>query len=66
MSVLQRIVYNEHQHTFKELLERDNSFTIHRKNLQKLAIEMFKVSALVQLVRTVDKKLSDFLTDFVC
>ena len=28
---------------FEELLERDNSFTIHERNLQKLAIEMFKV-----------------------
>ena len=61
MSVLQRIVYNDHQHTFKELLERDNSFTIHRKNLQKLAIEMFKVSASVQLVRDCRQKTFGFL-----
>ena len=39
-----RIVYNDHQCTFEELLERDNSFTIHERNLQKLAIEMFKVN----------------------
>ena len=38
------IVYNDHQCTFEELLERDNSFTIHVRNLHKLAIEMFKVS----------------------
>ena len=38
-----RIVYNEHQWTFEEL-ERDNSFTIHERNLQKLAIEMSKVN----------------------
>ena len=61
MSVLQRIVYNDHQHTFKELLERDNSFTIHRKNLQKLAIEIFKVSAWVQLVRDCRQKTFRFL-----
>ena len=30
--------------TFEELLEIDNSFTIHERNLQKLAIEMFKVN----------------------
>ena len=30
--------------TFEELLERDNSFTIHERNIQKLAIEMFKVN----------------------
>ena len=39
-----RIVYNDHQCTFEELLERDNSFTIHERNIQKLAIEMFKVN----------------------
>ena len=48
-----RIVYNDHQCTFEELLERDNSFTIHERNIQKLAIEMFKVNngLSVQLVR---------------
>ena len=39
-----RIVCDDHQCTFKELLERDNSFTIHNKNLQKLDIEIFKVN----------------------
>ena len=39
-----RIVYNDHQCTSEELLETDNSFTIHEKKLQKLAIEMFKVN----------------------
>ena len=39
-----RIAYNDHQSTFEELFERDNSFTIHERNLQKLAIEMFKVN----------------------
>ena len=38
-----RMVY-DHQCTLEELLERDNSFTIHERNLQKLAIEMFKVN----------------------
>ena len=49
-----RIVDNDHQCTFEELLERDNSFTIHKKrNLQKLAIKMFKVNnkLLVQFVK---------------
>ena len=48
-----RIVYNDHQCTFEELLEKDNSFTIHKKTLQKLAIDMFKVKngLSVQLVR---------------
>ena len=39
-----RIVYNDHHCTFQELLERDNSFTIHERNLQKLPIEMFQVN----------------------
>ena len=39
-----RIVYNDQQRTFEELLERDNSCMIHERNLQKLAIEMFKVN----------------------
>ena len=39
-----RIVYNDHQCIFEELLERDNSFTIHERNLQKLATEMLKVN----------------------
>ena len=39
-----RIVYNDHQCTFEELLERDNLFTIQERNPQKLAIEIFKVN----------------------
>ena len=39
-----RIVYNNHQCTFEEFLERDNSFTINKRNLQKLATEIFKVN----------------------
>ena len=39
-----RIVYNDHQCAFEEFLERDNCFLIHERNLQKLAIEIFKVS----------------------
>ena len=39
-----RIVYNDHQCTFEELLERDNSFRVLERNLQKLAIGMFKVN----------------------
>ena len=47
-----RIVHNDHQCTFEDLLERDNSLPIHERNLQKLAIEMFKLNngLLVQLV----------------
>ena len=38
-----RVVYKDHSLTFRQLLEKDNSFTIHERNLQKLAIEMYKV-----------------------
>ena len=38
-----RVVYKNNELTFQELLEMDNSFTIHDRNLQKLATEMYKV-----------------------
>ena len=38
-----RIVYNDNSSTFEQLLIRDNSVSIHNRNLQFLAIEMFKV-----------------------
>ena len=38
-----RMVYREETSTFEEPLERDGSVTIHQRNLQFLAIEMFKV-----------------------
>ena len=38
-----RIVYNDYNSNFKEILERDHSFTIHERNIQYLAIEAYKV-----------------------
>ena len=38
-----RVVYKDENCTFEELLEKDNSFTVHERNLQKLALLMFKV-----------------------
>ena len=38
-----RIIYNDKQSSFIKLLEKDNSVSIHQRNLQILAIEMFKV-----------------------
>ena len=38
-----RIVYNDKVSSFSALLERDNSVTIHSRNLQVLATEIFKV-----------------------
>ena len=39
-----RIVYKNDLFTFQDLLELDNSVTVHQKNLQKLATEMYKVN----------------------
>ena len=38
-----RIVYNDDLSSFDELLNRDSSFTIHSRNIQALAIELYKV-----------------------
>ena len=38
-----RIVYKDYKSYFAELLSEDISFTVHHKNVQKLAIEMSKV-----------------------
>ena len=39
-----RIIYNNKQLSFKELLEKDSSVSIHVRNLQVLATEMCKIS----------------------
>ena len=38
-----RVVYKNRDLTFEQLLENVKSFTIHERNLQKLATEMYKV-----------------------
>ena len=38
-----RIVYKGNTSSFKELLKKDNSFTDYHRNIQSLAIELFKV-----------------------
>ena len=38
-----RLVYNDNTSTFSELLTKDGSFCIHHRNIQKLAIEMYKL-----------------------
>ena len=38
------IVYNNKKSNFNELLVKDGSVSIHHQNLQKLGVEMFKVS----------------------
>ena len=38
-----RVVYNDRLSTFEELMNKDNSVSIHHRNIQCLATEMFKV-----------------------
>ena len=38
-----RLVYGANNNSFEELLEKDSSVSIHQRNLQCLAVEMFKV-----------------------
>ena len=38
------IVYNDKKSNFNELLVKDGPVSIHHQNLQKLAVEMFKIS----------------------
>ena len=38
-----RMIYKDKRSSFEDLLEKDNSVSIHQKNLQALATEMFKV-----------------------
>jgi len=37
-----RLLYNDSESTFEQLLSIDNTFTIHETNIQKLMIEMYK------------------------
>ena len=38
-----RIVYQDYTSSFTELLEKDNSTTIHNRNIQLLVTELFKI-----------------------
>ena len=38
-----RLVYDDYNSSFEQLLIRDNSVSIHHKNIQRVAIEMYKV-----------------------
>ena len=38
-----RLTYEDNKSSFKQLLEKDHSVTVHQKNLQVLVTEIFKV-----------------------
>ena len=38
-----RLTYSDKEYSYENLLEKDNSVSIHHKNIQSLATEMFKV-----------------------
>ena len=38
-----KIVYKDYKSSFAELLSEDKSFIVHQKNVQKLAIEIYKI-----------------------
>ena len=44
-----RIAYKDYKSSFNTLLEKDNSVSIHAKNLQILMIEMFKTKGNINL-----------------
>ena len=50
-----RLVYNDDESSFENLLLKDNSFTIHERNIQTLAIELYKV------VNHLSPKIMDFI-----
>ena len=40
--IVSRIVYSDYTSSFQGLLNKDNSFSIHERNIQSLAIEIYK------------------------
>ena len=44
VSVCLLFTYGDKSSTFQQLLEKDNSVSIHHRNVQTLATEMFKIS----------------------
>ena len=45
-----QVVYLDNTSSFKQLLEKDKSVTVHQRNIQLLAMEMFKIVRLLDLI----------------
>ena len=54
-----RIVFQDHNPTFEELLAKDGSFKIHERNLLRLLIEIFKVK--MKLAPEIINEVSDII-----
>ena len=48
-----RMVYKDYKLTFNELLRKGNPFSIHHRNLQRLAMEMYKAYLSTSLVKSI-------------
>ena len=57
-----RIVYQDFQSSFSALLVKDNSFTIHQKNLQLLATDIFQVQ--MNISPEIKNKIFDFSKNY--
>ena len=51
-----RIAYNNYSSGFKELLTKDDTVTIHQRNLRAFAIEMYKISNDLSFYETQDDR----------
>ena len=58
-----RLVYNDKGSSFRELLERDNSVTIHERIVQVLLTKIFKVKSGVVVLMTESFKFKDHSYD---
>ena len=57
-----RIVYNNNTSTYEELLETDNSVSVHFRNVQAVAIELYKVVNRFSLDITFFRSMKTYVT----
>ena len=65
-----RIIYQDYNSSFKELLRKDSSLTIHQRNLKLLVTEMFKVKIgcdpdIVKEIFEIENRNYNFRHDFL-